>query len=159
MTVHAVFDILGLPSPQGSKTRMPNGAMVEAASATGRANHKSWRTAVAEAAREFNGDNPPLDGAIYLDVTFRFPMPKSRRKADRERGWCPKTTTPDLDKLLRALGDGLKAGGLIVDDARISAGTHRKIEVIGWTGASVMLRDDDAGFVESTFTSYLGGVS
>lgn len=28
--------ILGVPAPQGSKTRMPNGAMVEAASATGR---------------------------------------------------------------------------------------------------------------------------
>lgn len=35
------FRVLGVPAPQGSKTRMPNGAMLEAASQTGRDNQEN----------------------------------------------------------------------------------------------------------------------
>lgn len=143
MIEHAEFTILGLPAPQGSKTRMPNGAMVEGSSTSGRAKHKSWRAAVAETAADVWGDRPPLDEALFLVVTFRFPMPASRSKAIRERGQCPKTAMPDLDKLVRTLGDGLKAGGMVRDDARISTCWAKKIEVIGWTGASVWIGRDE----------------
>lgn len=135
------FEILGLPAPQGSKTRMPNGAMIEGKSAGQRIRHKSWRAAVAEAARDIHDDHDGLvlDGALTLDVEFRFPMPLSRKKAVREAGHSPKTSAPDLDKLVRSLGDSLQAGGLIRDDARLWRITASKVEVIGWTGATVRI--------------------
>lgn len=142
----AEFNILGIPTPQGSKTRMPNGAMIEGSSTSGRLKHKSWRAAVAEAAQEAAEARrssihgfAPLDGPLWLVVTFRFPMPASRNKATREAGRAPKTTAPDLDKLVRALGDGLTQGGLIRDDARIATCWADKVEVIGWSGAEVWI--------------------
>lgn len=136
------FEILGDPTPQGSKTRMPNGAMLEGKSKAARERHRNWRAAVAETARDIaaHKDVPaPLDGPLFLAVEFRFPMPASRPKAVRAKGNCLKVSAPDLDKLIRALGDGLKAGGLIVDDARIVEITASKVEVVGWTGATVRL--------------------
>jgi Holliday junction resolvase RusA-like endonuclease len=134
------FEVLGLPSPQGSKTRMPNGAMLDGRSKGARDRHRDWRSSVAQAARdvaEHEDITAPLDGALTLGVEFRFPMPKSRSKRLREIGYNPKTTAPDLDKLVRALCDGLQAGGLITDDARFHLIAARKVEVVGWTGAAV----------------------
>lgn len=144
------FEIVGDPSPQGSKTRMPNGAVVEGRSAAQRAKHKNWRTAIADAAKdvaerlpEFDGYDAPLDGPLGLSVEFRFAMPASRRKAVREAGRAFKTSAPDVDKLLRALCDGLQAGGLIRDDARICAVEATKVEVVGWTGALVTITREE----------------
>lgn len=136
------FEILGAPAPQGSKTRMPNGAVVEGSSATGRAKHKSWRAAVTETARDIADTEPgtPFDGALQISVEFRLPMPASRPKAARVAGMWPCSVKPDIDKLERALLDGLTAGGLIRDDARVFAVEKTKWEVIGWTGATVTIR-------------------
>jgi Holliday junction resolvase RusA-like endonuclease len=134
------FEVLGVPAPQGSKTRMPNGAMLDGGSKAARISHRAWREAVAGCARDIAGEHGMYDEALYFAAEFRFPMPKSRRKADRERGWCWKTSAPDIDKLLRNTFDGLKDGGLIRDDALICriGGTGR-IEVRGWTGARIWL--------------------
>lgn len=138
MTVR--FEVLGIPTPQGSKSRMQNGALLEGRSTAQRQAHQSWRTAVAEAARAQAEVHGKLDGPLTLDVSFRFPMPASRSKAVRVIGWAWKTSAPDLDKLVRSVGDALKIGGLIADDSRF-AGIHaRKLEVASWTGAIVTVR-------------------
>lgn len=140
------FEVIGTPAPQGSKTavRTKHGrtVMLEG-KGEGRRRHKTWRAAVAEAARDVAGHDDveaPLDGPLVLDVEFRFPMPASRSKTVHALGRAPKTTAPDLDKLVRALGDGLTEGGLIRDDARIVTTISSKVEVVGWTGAVVALR-------------------
>lgn len=135
------FEIIGLPTPQGSKTRFPNGAMVEGATKGQRERHRSWRDSVTAAARDAADtlNDGPLDGPLMLEVVFRFPMPKARKKAVREAGICPKTSAPDLDKLVRSLGDGLEAGGLIRSDALICVTRSSKVEVVGWTGAVVTI--------------------
>lgn len=130
MTV--TFGVVGNPAAQGSKRHVGNGVMIETSK-----NLKPWRSAVAEAAQVAAGDNLPLTGPLYLNVSFRFPMPASRRKAIRDAGICPKVSAPDLDKLIRAVGDALKAGGLIQDDALFADIRARKYEVIGWTGATI----------------------
>lgn len=136
----AKFTVLGDPTPQGSKTKMPNGAMLEGSSPDQRARRVNWRNAVAtEAADIADATNGPHDGDLSLVVSFRFPMPKSRNKAQRLAGVCWKNSAPDLDKLIRSVGDSLKAGGLITDDARIVAITATKLEVVGWTGATIEL--------------------
>lgn len=133
------FEVLGIPAQQGSKRHVGNGIMVEAAK-----NLPAWRDSVAGAARDVAdriGDLTPLDGPLDLDVTFRFPMPASRKAAVRAAGHAPKTTAPDLDKLIRAVGDALTASGLIRDDARISSITAEKVEVVGWTGAIIRITE------------------
>lgn len=137
------FDVVGTPAPQGSKSRMPNGAIIEGRSTAQRQGHAHWRSAVAAAAREAveaRGLAAPLDGPLGLVVTFRFAMPKSRKKATREAGVGPKTSAPDLDKLIRSTGDALKEGGLIVDDALLVSILAGKLEVTSWTGAEIHIR-------------------
>lgn len=133
------FEVVGLPAPQGSKR--PVGIhggrhiMVE-----DNKNTKPWRSLVAAAARDVADEVGQFDCPLYLAVEFRFPMPKSRPKRVREAGIGPKTTAPDLDKLVRAVGDALKQGGLIRDDALIWKDGSYKVEVTGWTGAVISLR-------------------
>lgn len=129
------FDVLGVPAPQGSKRHVGHGIMVESSKKLA-----PWRDSVAAAARNAairGGVTRSLTGPLNLDVTFRFPMPKARQAAVRRAGEGPKTTAPDLDKLVRGVGDALQASGLIVDDARIASITARKVEVTAWTGATI----------------------
>lgn len=143
------FEVLGLPAPAGSKSRMPNGAMLEGRSTAQRKRHRSWSTAVAESARiaadacARDDIDVPFDGALCAAVQFRFPMPTSRRKAVRLAGIASKVSAPDLDKIVRSTGDGITAGGLIVDDARICSMWATKVEVVGWTGAIIVIGTDE----------------
>lgn len=139
----ASFEILGVPAPQGSKTRMPNGHMIEGSSDTGRAKHKAWRQSVAATARDITRHDDisaPFDGALQVSIEFRLPMPASRPAAARRAGRWPHTVKPDKDKLLRCTFDGLKDGGLVRDDARFFALEVEAWEVIGWTGAVITIR-------------------
>jgi Holliday junction resolvase RusA-like endonuclease len=135
----AAFEILGVPAPQGSKTKMPNGGMVEGSSTTGRAKHKAWRQAVASAARDI-AESEPHDGPLQVIIEFRLPMPKSRPAAVRAAGKWPHTVKPDKDKLVRSTFDGFVDGGLIADDARLFSHLIEAYEVTGWLGAEVVLR-------------------
>lgn len=137
MTAQVTFEVVGNPAAQGSKRHVGGGRMVEMAKG-----HAPWRAAVAAAARDVAPD-VPLDGPLTLDVEFRFPMPKSRARRLRDAGRAPKTTAPDLDKLVRAVGDALTAGGLITDDARITEVHASKVEVVGWTGATIRITTED----------------
>lgn len=148
MTTVVEFEVLGHPAPQGDKSAVliaGKPRLIEGRRGSGRERHATWRTVVADAARDIAADldGVPLDGALGLSVEFRFPMPASRSKTARARGRAWKTTAPDTDKLLRALGDSLKAGGLIVDDARFVAVEAIKVEVTGWTGAIVTITRED----------------
>ena len=137
------FDVLGVPAPQGSKTGiLRNGTvrMLEGRTAAQRVKHRSWRGAVAEAARvEADRLSGPLDGALALSIDFRLPMPASRPKRVRELGEAWHKTRPDLSKLIRSTEDALTDAGLIADDARICGLNVTKIEVTGWTGASIRI--------------------
>lgn len=136
--------VLGVPAPQGSKTRMPNGAVIEGSSPAGRAKHQAWREAVAWQARNCASGKPPLDGALYVVASFRFPMPASRPKSTRDAGACWHAVKPDLDKVIRCTLDGLKDGGLIADDSRVASITATAIEVTSWTGAVIQIHHTDA---------------
>lgn len=143
------FNVIGVPAPQGSKTRMPNGALVEGSSATGRAKHRTWRQAVAhEAHQQRQLLEHCFSGPLVVDVVFRFPMPASRPAAFKRRvaegeitGW--KVTKPDLDKLARSVGDALTEAGLIERDELIAQWLVSKIEVPAgeWTGADITVEE------------------
>ncbi len=138
--------VYGIPAPQGAKTRLPNRAMVEGSSTTGRAKLKNWRSAVAEqAAVVADEQGVTLSGPVSLLVEFRFPVAKARAKrcAGMFDGMLYKTGKPDLDKLLRATGDALVAGGLLARDELIVSlfATKREVAEGMWTGALVEVRD------------------
>jgi Holliday junction resolvase RusA-like endonuclease len=110
-------------------------------------NHAAWRNAVADKActmRDHIAWDGPFAGPLGLDVEFRFPMPATRPKATRTRGVNPKTAAPDLDKLVRTIGDALEASGLIVSDAHICRLSATKVETTDWTGATITLTREAA---------------
>jgi Holliday junction resolvase RusA-like endonuclease len=106
------LEIIGIPAPQGSKTRFPNGAMVDGTSKTGRAKLIEWRRAVADAARAWLAEHPrnAIDGPVALRIAFRFPPTKSDPCRHLH------TVTPDASKVLRATEDALVHAGLLKDD-------------------------------------------
>jgi len=133
--------VYGLPSAQGGMRAVhtPRGARLITAGGTGL---KDWRAAVAAeaatAAEQYGCQTMPLD----VDVTFRFPMPKSAPKHDRDHAIRHRATTPDLDKLLRAVLDSLTSGGLIGDDRQVVRLSAIKVDVWQqWLGASIVIRE------------------
>jgi crossover junction endodeoxyribonuclease RusA len=120
---YVVFEVAGVPQPQGSKTikRTKGGGAVvrEDNPAT-----EPWRNAVAAAAINAMEGGELLAGPLLLWVEFRFPRPKAHYGTGRNAGalkasaphWC--TTRPDLDKLVRAVGDAI-TGVVCVDDCQL----------------------------------------
>lgn len=143
------FTVLGLPVPQGSARAMTHRH-------TGRAiliqsNREGlavWRASVAYAAQRAMAGRPPVpEGPVALAGAFVLPLRKSRPKVLRtsrqrlEHGAPWKK--PDLDKLTRALLDGL-TGVLFADDGQV---THLDVrKTYGPTpGATIQARwSDDA---------------
>lgn len=108
----------GTPIPQGSKNvTMMNGKVIlrEGADHAAADRHATWRQLVRIKALNAQRDLKwePVDEPAYLYVEFVMPRPASRSKDIRH------AIAPDLDKLVRAVGDSLK-GSLISDDSRIS---------------------------------------
>lgn len=114
------FTVHGVPAPQGSKTRTRWGGMREANKST-----QPWREAVAWKATQAMLGKELLAGPLALEATFYFPRPKTHYGTGRNEGvlkdgaplYC--STTPDTDKLLRAIGDAMK-GIVYRDDAQIA---------------------------------------
>ncbi|MGO3147119.1 MAG: RusA family crossover junction endodeoxyribonuclease [Leucobacter sp.] len=102
------FSVDGLPVPQGSKTIAKAGKKVwlRDANAT---KLKPWRQKVAAAADL----GVTFDGPLAVFAVFYLPKPQ------RPRWWAP-AVKPDVDKLSRALLDGMTDGGLLADDARVT---------------------------------------
>ena len=103
------LDVYGDPAPQGSK-RVFNGRVVEASGEK----LKRWRKQIAEACEQYKENNIIL-GPVALEVDFYLPRPKTVKRS------AP-IVPPDLDKLVRAVGDGIGQSGLIWgDDSQITA--------------------------------------
>jgi crossover junction endodeoxyribonuclease RusA len=108
------IDVSGEPASQGSHSVI-HGRIVQVNSAK----HKRWRNAVAFAALDLVGtDWELIDDPVELSVIFYLPRPKT---ATRE---FP-AVMPDLDKLIRSVGDSL-TGTIIRDDSRIIAISAQK---------------------------------
>jgi len=135
------FEVVGDPKPKGSKRGFVVDGHAVLADAGG-ADAARWFDAVATVAHEHaEARGAPLDGALELAITFRFKMPKSRPAAVRRAVIAPRTTAPDLSKLVRAVEDAMQAAGLIADDARIARLIADKIELIdSWSGAEICVR-------------------
>ena len=101
------FFIAGLPVPQGSKKAFVVGKRAVIVDDNAAA-LKPWRAKVGTAA----DIGVTFAGPVTVNLTFYMPSPKRPR-------WDVPAVKPDLDKLTRAVLDGLTDGGLIEDDARV----------------------------------------
>lgn len=116
-TVRTVeFIVPGEPIPQGSMKHIGKGRMVHS-----NAGLTTWRRKVNLMARSKVGPGwKAWDGPIALDLIFTLERPKS---APKTKVIYP-AVKPDLDKLVRAVGDSLcpndkNAFRLITEDSRI----------------------------------------
>lgn len=119
MSAFMQFSVFGKPEPQGSsRAFVHNGRAVVTSS---NPHLRDWRNLIASAARDEMKGLPPLDTAVSVDAVFYLPRPKSVKRESP-------TVKPDLDKLTRALLDGLTS---IVyrDDAQVVAVSAQKAYV------------------------------
>lgn len=111
MTAVAFF-VAGVPIPQGSKT----GYVVKGRAVLTDANKKilkPWRAEVTRVARASWLDRGVLDGAVAVHAVFVFERPKSVKR-------IAPSVKPDVDKLARALLDGVTDSGIWKDDAQVT---------------------------------------
>lgn len=101
------FDVLGRPAPQGSKKSIGNNRFIEASKFL-----PAWRTAISVAAESAvtEHDWVRVSGPVELEVMFYLERPSSINSNKRPYPVVP----PDVDKLLRGVGDALS--GIIYDD-------------------------------------------
>jgi Holliday junction resolvase RusA-like endonuclease len=107
MTDTVSFFIEGVPVPQGSKTvsQAKGRAWLRDANA---ARLKPWRHVIATHADL----GVTFDCPVIVTLSFVLPRPQKPR-------WPVPAVKPDIDKLVRAVMDGLTDGGLLGDDARV----------------------------------------
>ena len=119
-----VFFAEGFPAPQGSKTHVGGGRLIESSRQVG-----PWRGTVRRAAIRAMGGRPPRTGPLEVYLRFIMPRPKSHLRKGRAQtdGWrllpsAPRhhTGKPDVDKLVRAALDAL-TGVCWCDDAQVVA--------------------------------------
>jgi Holliday junction resolvase RusA-like endonuclease len=114
------LSVVGDPASQGSHAIM-QGRIVQVNSKK----HKAWRNAITQTAlATLPADWVPIDEPCELIVNFYMPKPASVKRS------LP-TVSPDLDKLIRAVGDSLTDSGVVVDDSRIVRISARKLYAIG----------------------------
>jgi Holliday junction resolvase RusA-like endonuclease len=112
------FQVFGDPVPQGSKRAfvVKNRPVVVD---DNKATLRSWRSAVIDAARAgINGDAPEL-GPIRVTLMFFL------RRPQRPKAGVP-IVKPDIDKLARAVLDGMMDAGVFRDDSQVTTLTARK---------------------------------
>jgi Holliday junction resolvase RusA-like endonuclease len=107
-----VFFVAGIPVEQGSKTGYVVGGRVVLVDSN-KARLKPWRAEVTRVARATGIHGNRFEGAVKVRAVFVLPKPKSVKRE------YP-SVRPDLDKLLRALFDGITdAEAVWKDDAQV----------------------------------------
>lgn len=112
------FFVPGEPITEGSTRAFTSGQRVVVTHDRGR-ELDLWRLKVAHAAQAAAQDagwEPRYDGPVAVTAAFFLPRPKSAKKR------LVPHVKPDLDKLIRAVGDALapyKQPGVLKDDSRI----------------------------------------
>lgn len=104
------FSVHGIPRPQGStRAFVVKGRAVTTNKTPGL---EDWRRAIASAAQPYAR---MLEGAVAVECAFRLARPRSLPKTKPR----PATKRPDLDRLARAVLDGL-TGVTFTDDSQVT---------------------------------------
>jgi len=122
------IEVIGAPVPQGSLVGNPrfgglrysNDALL-----------KEWRSKVIIALADTAPDDWDQNAPLYVTAYFKFIRPKSHYGVKGLRPSAPehKATKPDLDKLVRGIGDSIEQAGIARNDSQIIRWTVSKM----WT--------------------------
>lgn len=126
------FTVRGVPAPQGSKRAFPVGGHAQVVEDSKKS--APWRDSVSAAAVDAMGGALPLTGPVEVTVTFRFVRPRSVKKRPLP------SVRPDVDKLSRAVLDGLTAAGVYTDDSRV-VDLHARKRYADTPGADITVRE------------------
>ena len=125
------FFVDGRPIPQGSM-KVINGHILHTQGSA----LAVWRSSIALGARHAGA--LPRDGAISIEMSFFMPKPRTVTRSHP-------TVAPDLDKLVRAVLDGLTAIAYR-DDAQVTSIIARKdygertgVDITLWTPIPTLL--------------------
>ncbi|WP_276652426.1 RusA family crossover junction endodeoxyribonuclease [Corynebacterium vitaeruminis] len=111
------FFIQGIPIPQGSHRKTRSGHIIDS-----NPRLKKWRDTIRQTASA-NRPPQPIDKPVEVTAVFAFQRPKHTKFPDYPAGKGP----GDLDKLERAIGDGLEQSRILTNDARIVTWrTHKR---------------------------------
>lgn len=102
------FTIQGVPIPQGSKN-LVRGRVIEANKRL-----KPWRKIVATEAQK-HAPKEPINTAVQVAAVFAFQRPRTTKFPHYPAG-----KVGDIDKLCRAILDGLTTAGIYSDDSRVT---------------------------------------
>lgn len=142
------FTVIGTPVHQGSKVSVtrPNGTrwVAESGGKAGQERHRSWRAEVTDAARAV-APAEPLSGPVSVHLRFRF-LPVA---SDPCRTYH--VTSPDLDKICRAVLDSLKVARVLVDDSRVAVLNASKLYCRPHETPGVTVTVDDMSGVETAW--------
>jgi len=125
------FFVDGRPIPQGSM-KVINGYIIHTQGSA----LAAWRSAIALGARQAGA--LPREGAISIEMSFVMPKPRTVTRSHP-------TVAPDLDKLIRAVLDGLTAiayrddGQVISITARKDYGERIGVDISLWTSHPTLM--------------------
>lgn len=110
----------GVPQPQGSKTHVGGGVMLEGRTPKAREAFASWREHVGWQAKiALEGCRDWTQNAPAYEMSLWFYFRPSRTRGRGFTGFALHDDKPDLDKLIRAVLDAL-TGIVYVDDKRVA---------------------------------------
>ena len=145
------FFVPGEPITEGSTRAFTSGQRVVVTHDRGR-ELDAWRTRVKRAAQEAAreaGWEPRYDGPVAVTAVFLLPRPKSAK------GRLLPHVKPDLDKLIRAVGDALapyKQPGVLKDDSRVTVWRTAKEYADGYKpGAFIIVAPIDERYMSFTY--------
>lgn len=141
------FWVAGNPATQGSKSPGRGGIGFHESDKK----LPAWRKAVEEAGKMVANqlDGVPYDFPLRARLDVFLPAPKRSKFGKYPAG------KPDLDKLQRAVGDGLTASGLIKDDSRVVVWRARKHWAVEGTGPGARIQLEDLR--DELYVPFTGG--
>lgn len=128
------FTVPGLPISQGSKKLGRNRRTGRAQILDDNDALKAWRDQIGYVCNRVWGTRAALDESVMVNATFRLPRPASW---PAWRRWA--NTKPDLDKLYRAVLDGLHINGqMLREDSRVVTGqVDKRVVPAGGEGVDI----------------------
>ena len=127
---------IGDPAPQGSKSYVGNGRMIESCKRL-----KPWREQIIADAQALAVPET-ITGAVSVSLVFCFTRPKAHLNSKGQlKPSAPayKVSKPDADKLARAVLDSLTIAGIIKDDALVYNLSVHKRYCVGEEATGVII--------------------
>lgn len=126
--------VFGVPATKGSTRSFPHRVTGKIVTLPMSKSLREWERAIAYEARM---SGATFEGPVKVAMTFDLPMPKAEQRVRWHH------VRPDLDKLVRAVLDGLQMGGAFADDGQVAWLTAQK-RTSRQAGVIVEVRDVDA---------------